>query len=966
MIRIAYRYWFFIVLLACFDSLQAQVTTDREKLPPVLNYVPENEVMALIEAEFALAEVGRNIPTNSSKALRSFRSFKKAHDSLIDAGNNGDYKEFSKAFVQGLSLYTFYMINDTLGSHKARLGKIRSMNYKLGEWVFLKAQSASEKKRVRILQLAMGLGQPAYLSDSIAKIIDLQKDADPKFEIAIKLLLYYNLQSSPSTVGSANQIISDVKTKLNSRQSVLADLIKIDAEITNQLDKAGTAQGDRSKLLYAVSQKAQKIPEEGLRWRINGTILHLWLAGVQNPDWRQAPLVEVKNGGRGLIMPVSERIVIEDIASGDLKKGISIYAALAKQLRSQVISIELDQRYLLLVRDLTTKNGNFEFQDKVLNELVQRYKKGNTRFKKPYKKAHYVFFLEYRRFLQALLEKALTDGSTEQFRARVTKIAAVFAQSYQTNRNDILTIKQLLADLFQKQGRHKEAVAEYLDLAKDRPIKNYDLAAQSQKILARWPVAPPWGKIPQGDRGERATLIAIYQAKIKAQISLKRPRNWSDLAHLGLLYAATGQLKALEGLWLPELPAARPDTNVNGASGILLANFFKQKRWTDFINLARLTEKKKILPTLEQKVLDVAKFYQVALYQRSTQNQKAGNLKDAIKDQEEIIKRYPRDPKRPAYILETARMYQKNKQTADAMSAITLLVREYANHALTKQGLLEGGEWGKNSRDKSILEAASEFYRIFVDSFPTDKLLPVARYERAGVLMKLKQYPLASQYLKLHAQDRRVTPLERVKAALLHIGLEDKYGDGSRAVAGLVPVLNLAKPQFGEDIYLSCHIILARIATEKVNIQEMAKEEKILAPFIQKRADIGEVLGYLRLTAANHYDYEIPFPSQAYGIDSYKPAVASIQKAFAAVKRAYLRVCLPRPNRYCESTYGRLKQYAQDTIDALEAMQLSGQIQANMITVLQKYQQDALVEIRKDKKNFDEKFDEYRISNERK
>ena len=956
----------FVWLFLSMNGVHAQTTTESEKLPPVLNYVPENEVMALIEAEFALVEVGRNIPSNSSKALRSFRSFKNQHDVLLKAGNSEDLDDFNKAFEQGLALYVYYMTADQLGSHKARLEKIRQMNYKLGEWVFLKSTDPKRKNKVRLLQLAMGLGQPAYISDSVAKIIEIKDDADPKFSTAIKLLLYYNLQSSPSTAGSANQILADIAGKLLARQKVLVDLIEADATVANELSVDGSTGADRSNKLLQISQKAQSISEDGLRWRINGTLLHLWLAGVQNPDWRQAPLVEIRKESNALIMPVRERIVIEDIAGGDLKKGIAVYAALANQLRSQVISIQLDQRYLLLVKDLSIKTGSFEFHDKVLHELTQRYLKGNSRFNKPAKKAHYVFFLEYRRFLQNYLEKAIADNADSQFRNRVIAITAKFTKNYAAQRAEILTIKQLLASLYQKQNRHKEAVAELLDLAKDDPIRFYDQASQSQKILARWPVAPPWGQIPPGDKGERSTLIAIYQAKIKAQKALNRPRNWSDLAHLGLLYAATGQVKQLENLWAPEIAVARPDINVNGASGILLANYFKQKRWSDFIDLARLTEKKKILPTLEQNVLDVGKFYQVALYQRSSQHQKSGNLKAAIADQEEIIRRYPKDPKRPAYILETARMYRKNNQLPQAMGAISLLVREYPNNGLTKQGLLEGGEWGKSAKNRKILEAASEFYRIFIESFPSDKLLPVARYERANVLMKLKQFPLASQYLKAHAMDRRVAHLERVKGALLHIGLEDKYGDGSRAIASLVPVLNLAKPSYGEDIYLSCHIILARVATEKVNINEMAKEEKILAPFIQKRQDISEVLGYLRLTAANHYEYEIPFPSQAYGIDGYKPAVASILKSYRAVKGAYLRICAPRPNRYCESAYGRLKQYAQDTIDALQAMQLSGQIQTNMVAVLQKFQKDAIDLVVKDKQEFDKAFDNYRIANERK
>ena len=909
-------------LIAQISFGQTDITvTNTEKLPPVLNYVPENEVMALIEAEFALAEIGRRIPTNGRKADAIFRRLNKNHEELLASGDSEDLTDLKKAFQQGLAVYVYYMSTDFLGTHSAKLNRLREMNYKVGEWVYLREAEIKEKNRLRILQLAMGLGQPAYLSDSITKIIDLQRDAAPKFNKAIKLLLFYNLQSSPSTAGSADQILAEIGDSLNERQKVLVELIRADASLGTRgigVD-AGEGSGPKVDELLQISQQAQTVTEKGIRWRINGTILNLWLANAQNPDWRSAPLVEVQEKRKDVVTPLRERIVIEDIAAGDLRKGIKVYSQLSKAFRGKSISIQLDNRFLLLVKDFVASNGAIEFENKVLNDLVQKYTKPNKRFRKLSKKALYVFFLEYRRFQQALLEKALIDSSTPKFRNRVLAISSKFIKDYNHKRSEILAIKQLVAQLFQKQSRHKEAVREYLDLAKDEPLKYYNAAADSQKILAGWPVAAPWGKLPAGSRSERATLIAIFEAKIRTQKKLNQPRNWSDLAHLGLLYVATGQMSKAETLWAPEIGTAQPNINVNGASGILLGNYFKQKRWTDFINLARVTNQRKILATLQQQVLDVPKFYKSALLNRSTQSQAAGKWDDAILDHEEIIDRYRKDTKRPQYLLEVSRMYTKIDKIKKAIGSINQLVREYPNSQQAKTALLEGGRLAKNTSKKDILLASSDFYRIYVESFPADKFIPLARYERANILIKLKQFPLASQYLREHALDKRVKPVERVKAALLHISLEDQYGEGNRAVASLVPVLGLAKPSFGEDIYLTAHVILARVATEKVSLQEMAKEERILAPHIKKRADIADVLGYLRITAANHYEYEIPFPSQAFGIDGFKPAIAAILKSYNAVKRGYLNVCLPRENRYCEAAYGRLKQYAQDAADALNA-----------------------------------------------
>ena len=41
----------------------------------------------------------------------------------------------------------------------------------------------------------------------------------------------------------------------------------------------------------------------------------------------------------------------------------------------------------------------------------------------------------------------------------------------------------------------------------------------------------------------------------------------------------------------------------------------------------------------------------------------------------------------------------------------------------------------------------------------------------------------------------------------------------------------------------------------------MKAEEKILNPYITRRLDVADVL-HSRLTMANHFEYEVPFPNQ--------------------------------------------------------------------------------------------------------
>ncbi len=958
----------FLALCWNLSLLGQDETMQFDKLPPILNYVPENELMSLIEAEFNLQHVGENIPSNGRRAAKQYREVKKNYKGLIARADSAELSTFHKFFEDALQVYAYYISTDYLGKAKARINQLREIIYKLGEWVYLKETDADKRLNVQILYLAHGLGQPAYLADSISKIIEKDKNAPENFVNPIKLLLYFNLNRSPSTAGSAKMILDQVAGKLTTRQQVIVDLIALQNRTVGEEDVGQTdiSPAQNRNILLDISRKAQRIKELGLRWRVNSTILDLWLRMNKSIDWRNAPLIEIESKSGIVITPILERIVIEEIASGNLSKGIKTYKALSKAFRSQIISIQLDNRYLSLSIKFAKKTSDYEFLDRIYYELVTRYQKPNSRFNKPARKAYVAFFLGYNQYIQSLLEQGLSGKLDTKAKIRIANIAKKFTSTFASARTQILKNKELLAKLYENLKKYKEAVTEYLDLTKEDPLNFYEKASHPQKILASWPESPPWGKIGRGSKAERLHLIKIYEALVSAQKDKDEKVNWVDLAHLGLLYGVTGQITKAEDLWAPEIKNASPSPHVNGASGILLAFYYRQKKWDQFINLARTAENKKILPTLEQQVLDMKKFYKIALVQRSQESIRESKWKAAIADYEEVVSRYPKEPNRPALLAEIGRLYVKSKDILGGMTAIKKLLTEYPNSAQTKKSLLEAGAWGSGSKDAKVLAEAANFYKWYLENFTNDPNVPKARFECAKIYIMLKQYPQASGYLKDHALDRRVNVPDRVRAALMHINLEDKYGERERAIASLVPVIRMVKPNFGDDLNISAHVILARVATEKVNIQQMKIEEKILAPHISRRLDVADALGYLRLSMANHFEYEIPFPNEPHGIDTFRPTIDKIFKAFRIIQDSYERICLARENRYCEPAYGRLKQFSQDALDAIAAVELVGKIQPKMLKVLKEYQQNILQEVREEKQKFDRLFDKYRIANERK
>ena len=129
----------------------------------------------------------------------------------------------------------------------------------------------------------------------------------------------------------------------------------------------------------------------------------------------------------------------------------------------------------------------------------------------------------------------------------------------------------------------RKLLLSFSTLPRKNPLSIIEKASESQRVLASWPSKPLGLKVPAGNKAERVTLIKIYTAIVGAQMKAQNKMDWNDLAHLGLLYRATGQFKNTEAIWSKALPTAEADTNSNGAAGLLLAAFFKQKRWTDFI-----------------------------------------------------------------------------------------------------------------------------------------------------------------------------------------------------------------------------------------------------------------------------------------------------------------------------------------------------------------------------------------------
>ena len=919
------------------DSAEAMAGQTQERLPAILPLSIKNELQTLVEFSFFLKRKSQYFPISLKEASDSYKQAVEATKAVLAKAEKADQKELYDNFNRLMDLYAFFIKTDFSEPNEQRIEFLRKSIYQIGEWVYLKEYDEKKRAEVRMFYLAAGLGRPAYAQEAVQELIAMQKDISSRFRPSLDLLIYHQLNSADNTSDMAKTALERSYKAMRRYEKTIVAMIAARRDAGLQGDnKVGEPKENIFEKLLSLSQMAMKVRYAGVRDRITSTILDTWARITDPLNWQKVPLYEVVKDNKRLSDPLRERYVLESVRTGNLAAAIKTYQLFSNRYEKDELVAKIDLRLLELQKMYAASHNNVDSLQATYLALIQKYRRPEHLDKNFAKKVYFRLFKDYQSFVLDELATAQEPNANNAYRGRAIALSRKFIEIFGKHRAAVFPVKERLATVYSLVGMAREATALNLELAKQKPEVYLAKAAQSQMVLAKWPQQPPWTGMQQDALEERVKLIKIFESLLAIEEKSQK-LTWSTLGHLGLLYQNTGFPQKMEQLWTKYLSTAQPASEGHAAFGILLSNYYNTAKWNDFIELAKMVEQKSIAPTVGGKPINVEALYQVAILKRAQESQKAGKLDQAMADYVEFVRRYPQDKRRPAAIYQAAFLQKQQGKVNDALQSVSLLVSEYPNLPLTKKAMFETGSWVGEKDDATLQASVANFLKLFVDNFQSDPALPQARYQLAQIYLRLNRLSDASQLFRAHAFDQRVAQKERVSAALAYIRLETEVGELAKAMAESEPILKLADRSQEHD-YVSAHIVLARLATEKMDIQQMTREEAILQAYGKSRKDVAETLGFLRLTKAEGMELEIPFPQDRQTIKTYKPTIEIIYKKFVEISKLYDAVCKDGDNSYCHRAFLRTKQFAQDAMDAIGNLMVDDRVTEKMVTHLKSFQ----------------------------
>jgi tetratricopeptide (TPR) repeat protein len=933
------------LLLGSLASAQTD-TPQADTLPPLTDLQVENYLPFLIEFDFVSRRKAEYYPISQKDADKHYNDAVATAKELLNGADKTALDSLYSNYQKLSDLYQFFAKIGFSATDRQKVSELRELLYQTGEWIHLKENDPKKRAHMKISYLALGLGRPAYRADAIAELVSLRDQAPRRYRNPLALLVFYNLSSAENTLDSAKSAIKKVYSSFNNYEKQIVALVRTRNAagiVGNQ--KVGAPQDNLYDRLLRLSRYNQKSRYAGIQGRVQATILDTWIQTRENVDWRQVPLMTIAEDGRKVSPPIRERLVLEAIAEGNLTMGLKTYEELASTFAGQPVVMQIDRRRLDLQKSLAQKSGRYDTLQSFYLELIKKYRQDKSLEPKQSRKMAIGFFRDYQNYVLDRLKQAQGVNVPTDQRLLAMKMGQFLLANFGQHRSAVKPVKEELAKVYKANSRFKEAVSLYIDLAKNEPLVFLPKAIETQIQVAGWKSKPPWANVQKTARRERQVLVKLINAYFQQQKKKEQQPDWRLLAHLGLLYRNLGQAAKAETLWREHLPRATSSDPSHGAVGILLESYYRQKKWADLIEVFRLAEEKSISPTWQAKPINSARLYQVALLKRAQQFQQQQKPEQALADYSAFAQRFTKDRRRPYALYQMAQMQRQLDRVDQAVNTVTTILQEYPNHALTKRVMLEGASWARAADDENLLNQAVNLLSKYVENYPSEINSTKARWQLAQVQLQLGRKDEAAQHFKQHSLDKRVEQPQRVQSALKYISLEAEFGDMAQAMTEVKSVLEKAQ-RSNEQNFISAHVILARMAAEKLDQQKMMEEEAILLPQAEKRQDAAEALGLLRFNRAENMQLEIPFPQGTETVDSYRATVESIYQSFIKASQVYDKVCQPAENSHCFNSYRRTKQLAQDAMDAIGSIMVDDQIAQDKINHLKSLQQAHIKKLR--------------------
>ncbi len=648
-------------------------------------------------------------------------------------------------------------------------------------------------------------------------------------------------------------------------------------------------------------------------------------------DWARSPLRLKQNQDLELSKAVVERSVIQTSKGKNYAPSIRFYSAMADSSQGQPRLAVLMNRILdLEAAQYRSSRSPIAYEKALIKSqqiLARKGVLGDTRDQEATNALAQVR-QRHRNLVGELIKYSKQKSATKINRRDSIRVAQTFLNGFATP-EDQIPLKTDIANLYYLNEQHVEAVKLYVALKTETQGEASQqyllLAMRSQRILARWPEKAPWDGSDRQQEGYRRVLLAMYSERLQSG------SNWSDRAHLGLLYINLGQTEKAYEIWTAAIQKDSSGIHAQLASGMMLNSYKVARQWQKLEDLSRNIIKLRIAPMHKGLVLDANTLLADALFEGGKEHYAAQRYAQASEKLAELVKNFKVEKRRPEAMFVLGKSYHMEPKHPQSVETMYALVNEYPGGAFEHDALLLGGSWSKPMawEDQTIY-----FYQRFADKYARDPKAPAVRATLVELYMGRELYGNAVRAHAAQAEDPQVLREQKVKSALAVMHTEERYGEAKHALWGA----NKAKELSGNSPAVVAEVLSfeARQAAAANNLPKIKQIEAQLSALGASDRSSIEALALTRFILAEKQaeltKQEIFNLEQT---DPYKTLNAQFG-IFTRTKDAYEKVCLPGPSSYCGLAMLRLSETTRNSLKSIEDLTIAQTLDAATVQQFEK------------------------------
>ncbi|MFW7379098.1 MAG: tetratricopeptide repeat protein [Oligoflexus sp.] len=911
------------------------------ELPAVIDAKFEIDLVALLEVSALEPEITRFNQQQEAKA--TYESLK-AQASRMRSNKSVPADHLRSSYREAAAVVHFYSIHRHLDEANAILEASRDwlIDYS-GRYQQL-AESPQHALIAQYYQIVGEYGKEKGRGGAVTRLIDLRKGLAAEKLIAanVDLMIAHSLLGIQATRQQGRQYLRKalgLSVYGNLGHRLLSALVEANLDAEGNLSE--TASPDGLKHLAYVAKVARGMPR-GIQEPIFNTILFIWEHAYQASNQKPPFDLESASG----VPPVDafiEKQALKHLAAGKTSAALVAYQSLADAYRGQVLEISFQQRIWQIEYDSFLAIKDTQSIEKRFASLYGKYARkrdGSAEYRKALRNFFRNMRTQYHQIVAQRLNEALQATDS-----RLDTVALVERYlKYDMGRRISFPIKMRLAQLYRKTNQHSRAVDVYLDLAKDKPLQAYTLAAEAQSFIAQWPALPPWQQLPVANLpDERRKLIDIYEKTL----ALKKQDDWQILAHLGLLQQSLGQEAAMEKLWLERLKNASANQHSQEAGGRLLSGFYQSKRWLPLIQLADLLKQRKINATQNMQNLSVDPLLADALFFQGQDDLQKKNFNQAISYYNQFVQLFANEARIAIVYYNLAQSFIGAGRMLPALNAIKVLIDRFPALENRNQILLQGGQWA--GRSQQTVEYAFFFYGKYLREFATAPDIPQVRETLANLYYQRKLYGWAARLYKEQSLGKVVPVAMQLNAALKYMEIEEKFGQPQDAAFGAQRVLQLAAA--GSPAVAKAYAFLARYAANRGDLATMKSMEPQLIQISSQSAEGREALGHIRFKMAEMQTRPITNRESNAALRDPEGAIKQYYQAYEVERQHYAKVCQGGISTFCAPSLLRLVMLSQMASEAIRKVEIADTLGPERVNAFNVFKQLHIAKIEEQEKS---------------